>query len=137
MKIFSPHTSKGPSEFFIGNVYPTIVFRGEKPSLVGMASVHFEPGARSAWHKHAIGQYIHVVEGAAYMQERGGELHILKPGDTTYTEPGVEHWHGASPDSFMVHTVVMERPEDSSQDETTWLEHVTDQEYNQKPQPLE
>lgn len=137
MKVFKPQTSKGPADCFTGNVHPTIVFRGEKPSRAGMASVHFEPGARSAWHKHAVGQYIHVVEGVAYMQERGGKLNILKPGDTTYTGPGVEHWHGASPDSFMVHTVVMETPDDTSQEETTWLEHVTDQEYKQKPQSLE
>lgn len=66
-----------------------------------MANVHFEPGARSAWHKHAVGQYTHVVEGTAYVQERGGKLFILNPGDTIYTEPDVEHWQGASPDSFM------------------------------------
>ena len=137
MKAFKPKTSKGPSECFIGNVYPTIVFRGDNPSRVGMASVHFEPGARSAWHKHALGQYIHVVEGMAYVQERGGKLYILKPGDTIYTEPNIEHWHGASPDSFMVHLVIMERPVDDSQNEISWLEQVTDQEYNQKPQPLE
>jgi len=137
MRIFKPLTSKGSSDCFVGNVYPTIIFRGEKPSRVGMASVHFEPGSRSAWHKHAVGQYIHVVEGVAYLQERGSKLTILKAGDTIYTEPDVEHWHGASRDSFMVHTVVMERPEDSSEDETTWLEHVTDEDYNQKPQSLE
>jgi quercetin dioxygenase-like cupin family protein len=137
MKVFKPHTSKGPADYFTGNVFSTIIFRGDGPSRVGMASVHFEPGARSAWHKHAVGQYIHVVEGQAYVQERGSELFILKPGDTIYTEPGIEHWHGASPDSFMVHTVVMERPADASQEEITWLEHVTDDQYNQKPQPLE
>jgi quercetin dioxygenase-like cupin family protein len=137
MKVFKPQTSKGPADCFTGNVFPTIIFRGDEPSRAGMAAVHFEPGARSAWHKHAVGQYIHVVEGHAYVQERGGELFILKPGDTVYTEPGVEHWHGASPDSFMVHTVVMERLADASQEEITWLEHVTDDEYNQKPQPLE
>lgn len=62
------------------------------------------------------------------MQERGGKLNVLKPGDTVYTEPGVEHWHGASPDSFMVHMVVWEAPADGSE-ETTWLEHITDDEY--------
>jgi quercetin dioxygenase-like cupin family protein len=136
MKVFKPQTSKGPADRFTGNVHPTVIFKGENPSRVGMASVHFEPGARSAWHRHAVGQYIHVVEGVAYIQERRGKLYILKPGDTIYTEPGVEHWHGASPDSFMVHTVVMETPDDTSQEEITWLEHVTDQEYNQKPQQL-
>src|SRR5580704_4542674 len=127
MKVFKPQTSKGPSGRFTGSVHPTIVFRGENPSRVGMALVHFEPGARSAWHKHAVGQYIHVVEGVAYMQERGSKLNILKPGDTTYTEPGVEHWHGASPDSFMVHLAIWEAPDPkSNQEESTWLEKVTD-----------
>jgi quercetin dioxygenase-like cupin family protein len=132
MKRFTPQTSKGPAERFTGSVYPMIIFTGEEPSRARMASVHFEPGAHTAWHKHAVGQYIHVVEGTAYLQERGGPLSILKPGDTVYTEPGIEHWHGASPDSFMVHIVVWEAPApDSGQEETTWLEHVTDEEYGQ------
>jgi quercetin dioxygenase-like cupin family protein len=130
MKRFEPQTSKGPAERFTGNVHPTIIFAGEKPSRARMASVHFEPGARSAWHKHAVGQYIHVVEGTAFMQERGGKKNVLKPGDTVYTEPGVEHWHGASPDSFMVHIVVWEGPESSDQEETVWLQHVTNEEYD-------
>jgi quercetin dioxygenase-like cupin family protein len=129
MKTFKPQTSKGPSERFIGNVHPTIVFAGEEPSRARMASVHFEPGAHTAWHKHAVGQYIHVVEGTAFMQERWGTKNVLKPGDTVYTEPDVEHWHGASPDTFMVHLVVWEAPQDGGE-ETTWLEHITDEEYN-------
>jgi quercetin dioxygenase-like cupin family protein len=133
MKTYIPQTTKGPADRFTGNVYPTIIFVGKKPSRARMASVHFEPGARSAWHKHAVGQYIHVVEGTAYMQERNGDLNILKPGDTTYTAPGVEHWHGASPDSYMVHIVVWEAPESSDEEDTTWLKLVTDEEYNQKP----
>lgn len=132
MKVFKPQTAKGPAERFTGTVYPTIIFSGEEPSRARMASVHFEPGARSAWHKHAVGQYIHVIEGIAYMQERGGELNVLKAGDTVYTNAGVEHWHGASPDSFMVHIVIWEAPApDSNDEETTWLQHVTDEEYNQ------
>jgi quercetin dioxygenase-like cupin family protein len=102
-----------------------------------MVSVHFEPSARTAWHRHAVGQYIHVVEGTAYVQERGGKLQMLKPGDTVYTESGVEHWHGASPDSFMTHIVVWEAPEaNDDQEETVWLKHVTEKEYGQKPQKL-
>lgn len=132
MQSFKPQTAQGPSDRFTGNVYPTIIFVGEAPSRARMASVHFEPGARSAWHKHAVGQYIHIVEGTAYMQERGGGRNLLKPGDTVYTEPGVEHWHGASPESFMVHIVVWEAPDpESREEETLWLQKVTDIEYNQ------
>jgi quercetin dioxygenase-like cupin family protein len=129
MKVIQPHTSKGPAERFKGEVYPTIIFTGEAPSRARMASVHFAPGAHTAWHSHAVGQYIHVVEGTAYVQERGGVKKVLKPGETIYTGPDVEHWHGASPYSFMVHTVVWEAPSDGKE-ETTWLEHISDEEYS-------
>ena len=128
MKAIKPQTAKGTAERFKGNVYPTTIFTGQEPSRVRMASVHFEPGARTAWHSHAVGQYIYVIEGNAYVQERGGERKVLKPGETIYTEPGVEHWHGATPDSFMVHIVVWEAPQpDSGQEESVWLEHVIDE----------
>ena len=129
MKTLQPQTSKGPSEWFTGDVYPTILFVGETPSRARMASVHFTPCARTAWHSHAVGQYIHVTEGTAYVQERGEEKKVLKPGETVYTKPGVEHWHGASPDSFMVHTVVWESP-GTDEPETVWGQHTTDEEYN-------
>jgi quercetin dioxygenase-like cupin family protein len=128
MKSIKPQTSKGPDERFQGDVYPTIIFEGEAPSRARMASVHFAPGAHTAWHSHAVGQYIHVVEGTAYVQEKDGERVTLKPGDTVYTGPGIEHWHGASPDSFMVHIVVWEAPE-SDESETNWGEHITNEEY--------
>lgn len=132
MKYYSPQTSEGPNERFTGKVKLTILFAGEEPSRARMASVHFEPSAHTAWHKHTVGQYIHIVEGSAYVQERGGQLNILQPGDTVYTEPGVEHWHGASPDSEMTHLVVWEAADpDSGKEEITWLEHVTEGEYGQ------
>ncbi len=131
MKKIVPQTSKGPAEWFTGDVYPTILFVGEAPSHARMASVHFAPCARTAWHSHAVGQYIHVTEGTAFVQERGGSKQVLKPGETIYTAPGVEHWHGASPDSFMVHTVVWESS-GTDEPETRWLEHVTDDAYNAK-----
>lgn len=134
MKTFKPQTAKGPADRFTGDVYPTTIFTGAKPSRVRMAAVHFAPGARSAWHSHAVGQYIHVVEGTALIQERGGKVRILHPGDTVYTEPGIEHWHGATKDSYMMHLVVWEAP-DNDEPEMTWLEHVTDEEYNQQPHP--
>jgi quercetin dioxygenase-like cupin family protein len=130
MKHIKPTTSKGPAEWFTGDVYPTLVFVGEAPSKVRMASVHFTPCARTAWHHHAVGQYLHVTEGTAFVQERGGKKEILKPGETIYTAPGVEHWHGASPDSFMVHLAILEAPAvDNGDPETVWGEHVTDAEY--------
>jgi quercetin dioxygenase-like cupin family protein len=127
MKNLQPSTSKGPVDWFTGDVHPTIVLRGEEPSRVRMGSVHFAPCARTAWHSHAMGQYLHIVEGTALVQERDGDITRLKPGETIYTAPGVEHWHGASPDSFMVHLAIWEAPADGS-DETTWGEHVTDDE---------
>lgn len=128
MEHISPQTSKGPADWFTGDVFPTIVLAGAEPSRVRMGSVHFPPGARTAWHSHAVGQYLHIVEGTALVQERGGEVVTLKPGDTVYTAPGVEHWHGAGPDSFMVHLAIWEAPADGGE-ETTWGEHVTDAEY--------
>jgi quercetin dioxygenase-like cupin family protein len=128
MRTLQPQTSKGPADWFAGDVYPTIVLAGQEPSRVRMVSVHFTPGARTAWHSHAVGQYLHIVEGTAQVQERGGDVVILHPGDTIYTGPGVQHWHGASTDSFMVHLAILEAPGDGSE-ETTWGDHVTDKEY--------
>ena len=134
MKIIDSQTSKGPADWFTGDVYPTIVLSGEEPSRVRMGRVHFTPGARTAWHSHAVGQYLHIVEGTALLQERGGELVELDPGQTAYTAPGVEHWHGASGDSFMVHLAIWEAPAPGGDEpETRWCEHVSDEEYRQQP----
>jgi len=131
MKQIKPKTSKGPAEWFTGEVYPTILLSGEEPSRVRLGSVHFSPGARTAWHSHAVGQYLHIVEGTALVQERGGEVVVLMPGQTIYTPPGLEHWHGATSDSFMVHLAVWEAPTRADDPETKWGERVTDQEYAQ------
>lgn len=133
MKIISPHTSKGPSDWFTGDVYPTILLSGEAPSRVHMGSVHFTPGARTAWHSHAVGQYLHVTEGTALVQERGNDVVVLTPGQTIYTPPGLEHWHGATADSFMVHLAIWEAPgADGAEPETTWGEHVSEDEYQRR-----
>jgi quercetin dioxygenase-like cupin family protein len=129
VKTIQPQTTKGSNDWFTGDVYPTIILTGEEPSHVRMGRVHFTPGARTAWHSHAVGQYLHIIEGIAYVQERGGKRIILKPGETIYTPPGVEHWHGASEDSFMVHLAVWEAP-GTDRPETAWKEHVTDEEYS-------
>ena len=127
MKIIEPDTSKGPAEWFTGDVFPTIVLRGEEPSRVRVGSVHFAPGAHTAWHSHAVGQYLHVEEGVALVQERGGEVVRLNPGQTAYTGPGVEHWHGATAGTYMVHLAIWEAAPDG--EETTWGEHVNHAEY--------
>ena len=129
MKVIKPQTTPGPADWFTGVVYPTIVLIGEEPSKVRMGSVHFSPGARTAWHSHAVGQYLHIVEGSALVQERHGEIISLRAGDTIYTSPGVEHWHGATIDSFMVHLAIWEAPGEGKS-ETSWGKHVTDEEYN-------
>jgi quercetin dioxygenase-like cupin family protein len=128
MLSIQPQTSKGPADWFTGDVYPTIILVGKNPSRVRMGSVHFAPGARTAWHSHAVGQYLHIKEGIALVQERGSTIQILKPGDTIYTAPGVEHWHGASSDSFMVHLAIWET-NDIDEPDTNWGVHVSDQEY--------
>jgi quercetin dioxygenase-like cupin family protein len=87
MKAFRPQISKGPAAWFTGDVHPTIVLAGETPSPVRMGSVHFAPCARTAWHSHALGQYLHIKEGTALVQERNGGVQVLKPGDTIYTAP--------------------------------------------------
>ena len=128
MRHIAPVTSKGPEEWFTGCVYPTFILAGEGPSRVRVGSVHFAPSARTAWHSHALGQYLHIVEGTALVQERGGEVVAVTSGQTIYTPPDVEHWHGASPDSFMVHLTIWEASPEGGV-ETTWGAHVTDDEY--------
>ena len=130
MKIITPQTSKGPADRFTGDVYPTLIFTGEAQSRVRMAKVRFTPGAHTAWHSHVLGQYLHIVEGIALVQERGGGVQVLNPGDTVYTDPGVEHWHGASPHSFMVHLAIWEASA-ADETETNWGQHVTTEEYDQ------
>jgi quercetin dioxygenase-like cupin family protein len=128
MKKIEPQTSQGPADKFAGVVHPTMILSGVDPSRVRMGSVHFAPGAHTAWHSHAIGQYLYVIEGTAFVQERGGNKETLKAGETIYTAPGVEHWHGASPDSFMVHLAIWEAP-GHGEFETTWLDHISDDDY--------
>jgi quercetin dioxygenase-like cupin family protein len=125
-------STKGPENLFTGDVYFDVMVKGEEPSRVRVNSVHFVPGARTAWHAHAVGQYLHVTEGMALVQERDGEMKVLKPGDTMYTPTGVWHWHGATKDHFMTHLAIWEAPE--SGPESEWGEHVTDEEYNKQPE---
>ena len=124
-------STKGPENMFTGDVYFDVILKGEGPSRVRVNAVHFTPSARTAWHSHWLGQYLHVTEGIALVQERGGEIKVLRQGETVYTEPGVWHWHGAVKDHFMTHLAVWEAPE--SGPESEWGDLVTDEEYDKQP----
>lgn len=120
-------TIKNPPEQFAGDVWVDMVAfpHGEEQRAV-LAKVRFAPGARTAWHSHARGQYLHVTEGTAYFGGRDGTIIEVKPGQTLYTPPGEEHWHAAGVDCFMEHFALLENGEDPATT-TVWMEHVTDE----------
>jgi quercetin dioxygenase-like cupin family protein len=120
-------TSKGPAERFTGDAWFDLIVRGDDPSRVRASVVHFAPGARNAWHAHAVGQTFHVTEGIGRTQARGGEILEVRAGDTVHTPPGEWHWHGAAPDHFMTHITIYEAADDGSESE--WGAQVTDAEY--------
>jgi quercetin dioxygenase-like cupin family protein len=120
-------TAKAPSDMFTGDAWIDVIARGEEPSRVRVNVVRFAPGARNAWHAHAVGQTVHVVDGVGRIQARGGEIVEIHPGDTIHTPPGEWHWHGAAPDRFMTHLAIWEAP--ASGPESDWGGQVTDEEY--------
>jgi quercetin dioxygenase-like cupin family protein len=123
-------TVKGPAEMFTGDVWFDVIAKGEEPSRMRVNAVRFSPGARTAWHAHAIGQTLCVTEGIGLIQSRGGEVIDIRPGDVIYTPPGEWHWHGAAPDQFMSHLAMWEAPAPDSGPESEWGDLVTDEEYN-------
>jgi quercetin dioxygenase-like cupin family protein len=127
----SIETMAGPAEWFTGAVYVDSVAAPSKGSRLSASSVHFAPGARTAWHAHPKGQTIYVIEGVGCCQRRGGPIEVIRPGDRVFFEPGEEHWHGAAPDRFMTHLAMLEVDEQRST--ATWGKHVTDEEYGQQP----
>jgi quercetin dioxygenase-like cupin family protein len=120
-------TGRGPAEWFTGSVYLDPIASPVGASRVSAVSVHFAPGARTAWHTHPNGQTIYVVEGVGRARRRGGPIEVIHPGDRVFFEAGEEHWHGAAPDRFMTHLAILEVDEDGIP--ATWGEHVTDEEY--------
>ena len=120
-------TEKGPAVRFTGDAWLDILVRGEEPSRIRAAIVHFAPGARNAWHSHAVGQTLHVTEGVGRIQSRGKPPVEMHAGDTVLTRAGEWHWHGAAPDRFMTHVTVYEAPVEG--EETAWGDLVTDDEY--------
>src|SRR5213080_4266686 len=120
-------TAAGPSDWFTGAVYVDTVATPSGASRLSASSVHFTPGARTAWHTHPNGQTIYVTEGIGLAQKRGGPIEVIRPGDRVFFEPGEEHWHGASANRFMTHLAMLEV--DSEGSSATWGPHVSDSEY--------
>lgn len=135
MKIISkPATGKNPPEKFTGDVWVDPVVTPQDPGQrMVVALVRFAPGARTAWHSHVNGQTLHVTSGVALIGTRGGAVIRATPGETIYLAPDEEHWHGATPRDFMEHLAALENGDDPA-GTTTWLEHVSDHDYQRGPQ---
>src|SRR6266567_7820157 len=128
MKIQAKRPSeKGGADRFTGDVWLDVVARGEEPSRIRVSVVRFAPGARNAWHSHAVGQTVHVTEGVGLIQSRGEKPVEIRPGETVHTPPGEWHWHGAAPERFMTHLAMWEASAEGK--EADWGEQVSDPEY--------
>ena len=119
-------SARGPADYFTGTVRIDARFQGEAPARVGGATVTFEPGARTAWHTHPLGQTLLVLSGFGRVQRDGGPIEEIYPGDIVWFPPGEKHWHGASPDTAMTHIAIAEALDGKVVD---WLEHVTETQY--------
>ena len=123
-------TVKTPAQAFIGDVYLTPIYTGAGPSRMTVSLVRFTPGARTNWHSHAVGQTLHVTEGVGLVGTRDGHVLRIHAGQTVVCPPDEDHWHGAAADTFMSHLAMLEAKPDGG-DPTTWLEPVTDEQYEQ------
>jgi quercetin dioxygenase-like cupin family protein len=124
-------TNPGPPDWFTGSVFVDTVAAPSDASPVGAASVHFTPGARTAWHTHPRGQTIWVTEGVGLCQREGGAVEVILPGDRVFFEPAENHWHGAAPTRFMTHLAIHQA--DESGRTVSWGAHVTAEQYAQAP----
>ncbi len=122
----SQPSGKGPADWFTGTVRIDPLFTAPDPARVGGALVTFEPGARTAWHTHPLGQTLIVTAGCGWVQRDGGAVEEIRPGDVVWFAPGEKHWHGASATAAMSHIAIQERLNGSPVD---WLEHVADAQY--------
>lgn len=121
-------TAKGLADTFTGDVYVTPIVNGTEPSRMNVALVRFTPGAHSNWHRHAVGQTLHVTEGAGLVGTRDGNVLRIRAGQTVACPPDEEHWHGAGPDTFMSHLSLLELLPNGG-DPTTWLEPLSETDY--------
>src|SRR5215467_11684638 len=123
-------TRRGSGEWFTGTVWQDPIVEAPEPARVRAARVAFEPGARTAWHTHPLGQVLHILSGIGRVQREGERVQTVQAGDTVIFAPGERHWHGAAPNHAMVHLAIQEADETGSP--VTWLEHVTDAEYGSR-----
>lgn len=119
-------TNAGPSEWFTGSVYIDAVAAPSEQSRLSASSVHFTPGARTAWHTHPLGQTLIVTAGFGRVQREGGPIEEIRPGDVVSIPPKEKHWHGASPNTAMTHIAIHEALDGKNVD---WMEKVTDEQY--------
>ena len=122
----SQSSGKGPAEWFTGSVRIDPLNQAAAPARVGCASVTFEPGARTAWHSHPLGQTLVVTAGCGRVQRWGGPVKEIRPGDVVWIAPGEKHWHGAAPTTAMTHIAIQEYLNGQAAD---WMEHVSDEQY--------
>ena len=119
-------SSKGPADYFTGTVRVEPLFEATAPARVRGANVTFEPGARTAWHTHPLGQTLIVTAGSGLVQRLGGPIEEIHPGDVVWFPPGEKHWHGASPKTAMTHIAIQEALDGKT---VEWLEKVSDEQY--------
>jgi quercetin dioxygenase-like cupin family protein len=128
-KVGSQPSAKGPSDWFTGTVRIDYLFTAPDPALVSGASVTFEPGARTAWHTHPLGQTLIVTAGCGWAQREGGTVEEIHPGDVVWFAPNEKHWHGAAPTTAVTHIAIQEKKDGKVVD---WMEHVTDEQYRNR-----
>ena len=122
----SQPSTKGPAEWFTGTVRIDPLFDAPPPARAAGASVTFEPGARTAWHTHPLGQMLIVTSGFGRAQRWGGPVEEIRPGDVVWFPPGQKHWHGASPTTAMTHIAIQEKLDGKA---VEWMEHVSSEQY--------
>ena len=125
-RIGTQPSNKGPADWFTGTVRIDPLFQAEAPGRVGGGHVTFEPGARTAWHTHPLGQTLSVTSGCGRVQLDGGPVQEIRPGDVVWIAPGERHWHGAAPNIAMTHIAIQEQLDGKAVD---WLAQVSDDEY--------
>ena len=125
-RVGSQPSQKGPAEYFTGQVRLDILNTAPAPARVACASVTFEPGARTAWHTHPLGQTLVVTAGCGWTQCEGGPIEEIRAGDVIWCPSGHRHWHGATPTTGMTHIAIQEAQDGVF---VTWMEHVTDEQY--------
>lgn len=119
-------TRRAPKENFVGTVLQDPIITAEAPARLVVNRVSFEPGARTNWHTHPLGQTLYVISGVGRFQTKGGPVHEIKPGDVIWIPPGEKHWHGGAPTTGMTHLAMQEALDGKTAD---WMEAVTDTEY--------